>query len=156
IWIKGAGDWANETRSGRSNHIAQIASRLTRANGCMEISFTCSIPYMDRRQFLENSLAIAISGQADRQPARGRSRMKVAAYYLAAHIYTSVPRHIREDMAWMADKGTNYVCVSVLEQDLFAAYENQELIVEEAGRVGMQVLAVPSRWGGLTAGAPKV
>ena len=85
-----------------------------------------------------------------------RSRSKIAAYYFRAHMYTCVPRHIREDMEWMADKGTDYVCPAFLEQDLFAAYENHALIAEEAARVGMQVLAVPSRWGGLTAGAPKV
>jgi hypothetical protein len=59
-------------------------------------------------------------------------------------------------MEWMADKGTQFVCISVLEQDLFASYENLALIVAEAARLGMQVLAVPSRWGGLVAGAPKV
>ena len=36
-------------------------------------------------------------------------------------MYTCVPRQIREDMEWMAAIGTNFVCVGVLEQDLFAA-----------------------------------
>jgi len=71
-------------------------------------------------------------------------------------MYTCVPKHIREDMEWMADKGTDYVCPAVIEQDLFAAQENLRIITEEAERVGMEVLAVPSRWAGLTAGAPKV
>ena len=44
----------------------------------------------------------------------------------------------------------------MLEQDLFAAVENVETICQEAERVGMRVFAVPSRWGGMFAGAPKV
>lgn len=56
----------------------------------------------------------------------------------------------------MADIGTHIVTLSVLEQDLFAAVENIEIVCNEAGKRGMQVFAVPSRWGGLTAGAPKV
>jgi len=55
----------------------------------------------------------------------------------------------------MASVGTDYVCVGVLEQDLFAAYENHAMIAREAARVGMKIIAVPCRWGGLTAGAPK-
>jgi len=121
---------------------------------------------MDRRTFIKNSVgsAIAVSSgnllaavPTDRKTAAGSgSETKVAAYYIGANVYTCVPRHVREDMQWMADKGTHYVCISILEQDLFASYENQALIVDEAERVGMHVLAVPSRWGGLTAGAPKV
>ncbi len=121
---------------------------------------------MNRREFIKNSVgsAIAISSanllgavQVDQKTtASNKSGTKFAAYYIGAHVYTCVPRHVREDMEWMADKGTGYVCISVLEQDLFASYENLALIVAEAERAGMQVLAVPSRWGGLVAGAPKV
>jgi hypothetical protein len=59
-------------------------------------------------------------------------------------------------MKWMADMGANVVSIAVLEQDLFAAVENIQLVVEEAKKAGMRVFAVPSRWGGLLAGAPKV
>ena len=121
---------------------------------------------MKRREFIRNSVgsAIAISSEnllASLQPGQkiagtARAATKLAAYYIGANVYTCVPRHVREDMFWMADKGTRYVCISVLEQDLFASYENLALIVAEAERAGMQVLAVPSRWGGLVAGAPKV
>lgn len=83
-------------------------------------------------------------------------RPAVAAYYLRAHMYTCVPRQIRADMVWMSDHSTDFVCVAVLEQDLFAARENLDLITSEAERVGMRVLAVPSRWAGVVAGAPKV
>ena len=119
---------------------------------------------MNRRSFLKHSAATAATVSAPVLHSAGaaaprstnRSGTKIAAYYLRAHMYTCVPRHIRDDMEWMADKGTDYVCVAVLEQDLFAAQENHALLAEEAKRVGMKILAVPSRWGGLTAGAPKV
>ncbi|HBC88375.1 MAG TPA: hypothetical protein DCZ94_15610 [Lentisphaeria bacterium] len=82
--------------------------------------------------------------------------MFVTAYYFRAHTYTIVPRHVREDMEWMADHGTDAISIGVLEQDLFAAIENYQIICEEARRVGMQTFATPSRWGGLVAGCPKV
>ncbi|MBI5692498.1 MAG: hypothetical protein HZC55_20640 [Verrucomicrobia bacterium] len=115
---------------------------------------------MNRRTFLRSSTALsaaplAASAAAPIRPVN-RTTTAIGAYYLNAHMYTYVPRHIRADMEWMADIGTQYVCVGVLEQDLFAAYENHSLIAAEASRVGMKVIAVPSRWGGLTAGAPKV
>ena len=121
-----------------------------------------SSPRMNRRQFLQSSAgaaaiaAIPSHAASPSAPTSNRSGTKIAAYYLLAHIYTCVPRHIRADMEWMAAVGTDYVCVGVLEQDLFAARENHALIAAEAARVGMKVLAVPARWAGLTAGAPKV
>lgn len=78
------------------------------------------------------------------------------AYYFRAHTYTIVPRQVREDLKWMADLGTNAVSIAILEQDLFAAVENVQIICNEAEKLGMKVFAVPSRWGGLFAGAPKV
>lgn len=82
--------------------------------------------------------------------------MIITSYYLMSHMYTLVPRHVREDMEWMADKGNHNVAISVLEQDLYASKWNMDILIKEANRVGMGVLAVPSRWGGLVAGAPKV
>jgi hypothetical protein len=118
---------------------------------------------MNRRSFLQKSvaaaslapLASAVPAAAPRETV-GSSRPRIAAYYLRAHMYTCVPRQVRDDLQWMADKGTDYVCVGVLEQDLFAAQENHALVISEAARAGLRVLAVPSRWAGLTAGAPKV
>lgn len=78
------------------------------------------------------------------------------AYYFQHHTFCLVPRHVREDMAWMADIGTNAITLAVLEQDLFANPANMDLICREADRAGISVHAVPSRWGGLLAGAPKV
>ncbi len=84
------------------------------------------------------------------------SNTLVNAYYFRAHMYTLVPDQIRDDMKWMADIGTDAVSVAVIEQDLFAAVENIEIICKEAQKAGMSVFAVPSRWAGMVAGAPKV
>ena len=89
-------------------------------------------------------------------PAARDAEKMLNAYYFRAHMYTMVPRQVREDLKWMADIGTNVVSVAILEQDLRAAVENVEIIVNEANKLGMEVFAVPSRWGGLLAGAPKV
>lgn len=80
----------------------------------------------------------------------------VNAYYFRAHMYTMVPRHVRDDLRWMADAGCNTVTLAVLEQDLFAAVENIEFVCSEAQKLGLRVFATASRWAGLTAGAPKV
>lgn len=78
------------------------------------------------------------------------------AYYLRAHMYTMVPRQVREDMKWMAGIGTNVVSISVLEQDFEAARANIDIIISEAVKAGMRVFAIPGRWGGVVAGGPKV
>jgi len=119
---------------------------------------------MNRRAFIKSSSVAATTSipsvigmaAAKKVVSVNNAPARIAAYYFRAHMYTCVPRHIREDMEWMADKGTNYVCPAVVEQDLFAAQENLNIITQEAERVGMRILAVPSRWAGLTAGAPKV
>jgi hypothetical protein len=80
----------------------------------------------------------------------------LSAYYQRAHMYTIVPRHVREDLKWMAGIGTNVVCVAILEQDLTAAVDNVSLILDEAGKAGMKAFAIASRWAGLVAGSPKV
>ena len=78
------------------------------------------------------------------------------AYYFRQHMYTLVPRYVREDMKWLADVGTDAISIGVLEQDLYASVYNINIIIEEAARVGIDVWAVPSRWGGVIAGSPKV
>ncbi len=80
----------------------------------------------------------------------------INAYYFRAHMYTLVPHQVRQDMAWMADAGTDAVTIAVLEQDLYAARENIDIIYREAARANLELFAVPSRWGGMVAGAPKV
>jgi hypothetical protein len=80
----------------------------------------------------------------------------LSAYYPRAHMYTIVPRHVREDLKWMAGIGTDVVCVAILEQDLTAAVDNVSLILDEADKAGMKAFAIASRWAGLVAGSPKV
>ena len=75
--------------------------------------------------------------------------MILNAYYFQHHTFSIVPRHVREDMEWMADVGTNAITLAVLEQDLYANEANMDLICREADRVGIAVHAVPSRWGGV-------
>ncbi|HEX7905379.1 MAG TPA: hypothetical protein VF487_16010 [Chitinophagaceae bacterium] len=116
---------------------------------------------IDRRTFLKNS-GLATAGMlvlpTEKEAISStplRDKM-LNAYYLRAHMYTIVPRQVREDFKWMAGIGTNTVSIAILEQDLTSAVENINIICEEAERVGINVFAVPSRWGGMLAGAPKV
>jgi len=81
--------------------------------------------------------------------------MILSAHYFLQHTYTYHRRHIREDFAWIASVGARRVVISLLEQDLFAIDANLDCLCEEAERAGLQILALPSRWGGLVAGAPK-
>lgn len=80
----------------------------------------------------------------------------LTAFYYRAQMYTMVPNQIKEDLKWMAEMGTNAIGIAILEQDFEAAYNNIEFIIKEANKVGIDVFAVPSRWGGIVAGAPKV
>ncbi|MEM7786491.1 MAG: hypothetical protein AAF594_02070 [Bacteroidota bacterium] len=93
---------------------------------------------------------------APRSAPRGTDGKVLNAYYFRAHMYTCVPAHVRHDMETMAAWGTTHITIAVLEQDFRAAHHNVDLVCAEAARVGMKVLAVPSRWCGLFAGAPKV
>ena len=106
------------------------------------------------------ALATAATGFLSREatgtvPKREGGRI-LNAYYFRAHMYTLVPHQVREDLQWMADIGTNAVSIAILEQDLRAAVENVEIVANEANKLGMDLMVVPSRWGGLLAGAPKV
>lgn len=113
-----------------------------------------------RRHILKSITLLGLGGASHISQAMVPSRKppvaRLGAYYLRAHLYTLVPRHVREDLDWMLRLGTTDVFVAVLEQDLFAAVENLAFIITEAKQRGMNVWAVPSRWAGLVAGAPKV
>ena len=122
---------------------------------------------MERRRFLKYGLAagtgvLALQGTAAQNTLFNSGVLPqekdkfLNAYYFRAHMYTMVPRHIREDLKWMADIGTDAVTLAILEQDFNSAFENVEFICNEADKLGMSVIGVPSRWGGLLAGAPKV
>ena len=111
-----------------------------------------------RREFLKTAVGTAAVSSLPLRaaPSTQHSDRVLNAYYLRGHMYTIVPGQVRQDMQWMADVGTTAVSVGILEQDLYAAVENVLIIAEEAERVGMKLYLVPSRWGGMFAGAPKV
>src|ERR1035437_4743219 len=95
--------------------------------------------------------------KGNENPLQHRSGKKyLNAFYYRAQMYTMVPHQIKEDMKWLADAGTNAITISVLEQDFEASFENIQFIIKEANKVGMDVFATPSRWGGIVAGSPKV
>src|SRR6266545_942684 len=79
----------------------------------------------------------AEASETQTRTSSNKGKTLINAYYFRAHMYTLVPRHVREDMKWMADIGTNIVSIAVLEQDLFAAVENIKIVCSEAERVGM-------------------
>lgn len=118
---------------------------------------------MKRRTFIQNLSLWAggshfikhlpFTGQSSPLP---RKDLLLNAYYFRAHMYTMVPHQIKEDMKTMAAAGTKVVSIAVLEQDLWAGNHNIKTICEYAAQEGMEVWGVPSRWGGLVAGAPKV
>jgi len=116
---------------------------------------------MDRRKFIASSAACALAGVSKTQSSIAqkptlRSDRLINAYYFRAHMYTMVPRQVKEDLQWMRDMGCQAVSISILEQDFYAAVENIEIICNVASDLGMEVYAVPARWAGLFAGAPKV
>ncbi len=117
---------------------------------------------ISRRDFVQKaalgSAAIGLTANMDAcaTPKERDTSKLLNAYYFRAHMYTLVPRQVKEDLKWMADMGTNVVSVAILEQDLRAAVENVDIITNEANKLGMEVFVVPSRWAGLLAGAPKV
>jgi hypothetical protein len=66
-----------------------------------------------------------------------------------------VRRHIREDLRWMAEIGTDSVAVGIHEFQLDYGNQHQlDILFDEARRAGLDVHAIPSRWGGLVAGWP--
>jgi hypothetical protein len=116
---------------------------------------------MDRRTFLHNDIATsgtlapaALSQSTGKKP--GVEKNLLNACYFRAQMSTRVPRRVSEGMKRMGGAGTNTVSTAVPEQDLHAAVKNIRTVCEKAAKAARAVHAVPSRWGGLVAGAPKV
>lgn len=81
--------------------------------------------------------------------------MQLTAYYFMGQDLCMVPRHVRDDMAWMADAGTDSVAIGVHEFQLHSTKQQQlDILFDEAQRAGLTVHAIPSRWAGLVAGWP--
>jgi hypothetical protein len=80
---------------------------------------------------------------------------RLTAYYFMGQDLCIVRRHIREDMEWMKDAGTDSIAVGIHEFQLDGKSRQElDLIFDEAGRAGIEVYAIPSRWAGLVAGWP--
>ena len=81
--------------------------------------------------------------------------MPLTAYYFMGQDLCTVRQHIRDDMAWMVDAGTDSVAIGIHEYQLDYGYQHQlAILFDEAERVGLAVYAIPSRWAGLIAGWP--
>ncbi len=81
--------------------------------------------------------------------------MPLTAYYFMGQDLCVVRRHVREDMQWLADAGTDNVAVGVHEFQLQRLGDaGLDIICAEASRAGLGVHAIASRWGGLVAGWP--
>jgi len=81
--------------------------------------------------------------------------MLLTAYYFMGQDLCTVRRHIRDDLAWMVDAGTDSVAIGIHEFQLDYGHQQQlDILFDEAERVGLAVHAIPSRWAGLVAGWP--
>ena len=74
----------------------------------------------------------------------------LSTYYFHGQDLCIVPRHVREDVAWMVDHQVDGVFVGVHEADLLGG--NTDLVCETIRNAGLDVWLIPSRIGGLVAG----
>jgi hypothetical protein len=80
---------------------------------------------------------------------------RLTAYYFMGQDLCLVRRHLRADLTWMAEAGTDAVAVGFHEFQLDYGNQQQlDILFDEAGRAGLDVQAIPSRWAGLVAGWP--
>ncbi|MEL7247149.1 MAG: hypothetical protein AAFO03_01980 [Bacteroidota bacterium] len=79
----------------------------------------------------------------------------VNTLYYRANTFHYNPDHIKADLDWMAEHGTNALTMAISETDFGRADRNIATIVREAHARGIKVLFVTSRWAGIFAGAPK-
>lgn len=78
---------------------------------------------------------------------RGRT---LSTYYFHGQDLCIVPRHVREDVAWMVDHQVDAVFVGMHEADLYGG--NTAMVCEIIREAGLDVWLIPSRVGGLVAG----
>lgn len=74
----------------------------------------------------------------------------LSTYYFYGQDLCIVPRHVREDVAWMADHGVDGVFVGMHDADLLGG--NTAAVCEIIREAGLDVWLIPSRVGGLVAG----
>lgn len=78
------------------------------------------------------------------------SHRYLSTYYFRGQDLCIVPRHVREDVAWMAEHKVDGVFVGMHDADLLGG--NTKLVCEIIREHGLDVWLIPSRLGGLTAG----
>lgn len=74
----------------------------------------------------------------------------LSTYYFHGQDLCIVPRHVREDVAWMAEHRVDGVCVGMHDADLQGG--NTRMVCEIIREAGLDVWLIPSRVGGLVAG----
>src|SRR5690606_23440339 len=74
----------------------------------------------------------------------------LSAYYFYGQDLCIVPRHVREDVAWMAQHGVDGVFVGMHDADLLGG--NTAAVCDIIREAGLDVWLIPSRVGGLVAG----
>lgn len=74
----------------------------------------------------------------------------LSCYYFRGQDLCIVPRHVREDIAWMVDHGVDGVFVGMHDADLLGG--NTARVCEIIREAGLDVWLIPSRLGGLVAG----
>ncbi|MBV6646802.1 MAG: hypothetical protein KI790_15195 [Cyclobacteriaceae bacterium] len=117
---------------------------------------------MKRRDFAKTTLAASLGASMLNLPScsfpqkGGKKPSLINNIYYRANTFSMVPRHVAQDMQWMADHGSNALTIAISEQDFLHAYRNIELICSEAAKRNLKVFFVTSRWAGVFAGAPKL
>ncbi len=78
------------------------------------------------------------------------SNRYLSTYYFHGQDLCIVPRHVREDVAWMKDRRVDGVFVGMHEADLLGG--NTAMVCDIIREAGLDVWLIPSRVGGLVAG----
>jgi hypothetical protein len=77
----------------------------------------------------------------------------LSAYYFMGQDLCMVRQHTRNDMLWLRDHGFDAINVGVHEEQ-YRQPLGLQLVIDEARKAGLAVIAIPSRWCGLIAGWP--
>jgi len=82
------------------------------------------------------------------------SERTLSAYYFTGMNLCTVREHVRTDMQRLADWGYDAINLCIHEFQFDKQPRGAELVIQEAHRVGLKVIAVPSRICGMIAGWP--
>jgi len=81
---------------------------------------------------------------------KAKNSRYLSTYYFHGQDLCIVPRHVREDVAWMIDHAVDGVFVGMHDADLMGG--NTRMVCEIIRDAGLDVWLIPSRLGGLVAG----